>query len=110
MRGGKREGAGRKPRLKRYKWKNLPEEKRQQSTFSRRAVVVGQRCETLWREAHSDCWKGEKRTSRHKKIHRQVASEFNKMRLTPRMVERLWKDYRRLEADLRADAEAEQPV
>ena len=29
------------------------------------------------------------------------------MRLTPRMVERLWNDYRRLEADLRADAEAE---
>jgi hypothetical protein len=108
MRGGKQEGAGRKPRLKRYKKeKELPKEERRQSTFERRAIEIGQLCETLWREAHADCWKGKKRTSRHKKILSQVAEKFGE---TESMVDLLWDDYRRLEADLIEDLDGKSPL
>lgn len=105
-RGGKREGAGRKPRRKRYKTK-LPEKERQQSTFSRRAVEIGSRYQELLREANSGSWKGEKRLGLHKKIEQQVAEEFGE---SIRMVRELAADFRRLEADLREDLDGELPV
>jgi hypothetical protein len=96
-RGGKRAGAGRKPRHSRYK---------RRASIGRDALAIGQRCEVLWREAYKTNWHGfhlatEPRPRAHKRIIRQVATEFGEKSL--RMVERLWKDYRRLEADLRND-------
>ena len=105
-RGGKREGAGRKPRLKRYK-KKLPEKERQQSTFSRRAVEIGSRYQELLREANTGRWKGQKRTGIHKKIEQQVAEKFGE---SIRMVRELAVDFRRLEADLIEDLDGELPV
>jgi len=105
-RGGKRKGAGRKPRQKRYKTE-LPKEERQQSTFSRRAVEIGSRYQELLREANSGHWKGEKRPGLHKKIEQQVAEEFGE---SIRMVRELAADFRRLEADLREDLDGEPPV
>jgi hypothetical protein len=98
-RGGKRGGAGRKPRLMRYDG----------DTIGRRALKIGQRGEVLWREAYATNtagmhWEGEKRPRAHKTIVRQVAAEFEE---TPRMVERLWKVYRRFEKDTDPDAEPE---
>src|SRR6476646_10675027 len=100
-RGGKRKGAGLKPRQKRYF------KEREHESIGKLALAIGQRCETLWREANADCWKGEKRTSRHKKIVRQVAEKFGE---TESMVDLLWDDYRRLEAHLRADLDGDTPV
>jgi hypothetical protein len=89
-RGGKREGAGRKPRLD-----------------PKLAFKIGLRCEVLWRESYKTNfagmhWVGEKRPRTRKTILRQVADEFGE---TIAMVERRWKAYRRFEADLRNDDE-----
>jgi hypothetical protein len=94
-RGGKRDGAGRKPRLLRYDGE----------TVDPRAFKIGQRYEVLRREAYKTNvagmhWEGEKRPRAHKRIVRQVAAEFGE---TPRMVERLWQDYRRFEKDTDPD-------
>ena len=90
-RGGKRAGAGRKPRLSRY---------HRRASIGRRSLAIGQRCEELWREADKNRWKGAKRPRERKRIIAQVAEEFGE---TPRMTEKLWDDYRLLEADLHAD-------
>jgi hypothetical protein len=96
-RGGRREGAGRTPRIWRY---------RRRQSVGKVALTIGQRCEVLWRKEYKTNvagmhWTGEKRPRAHKRIIRQVAAEFGE---TPRMVERLWEDYRRLEADLNDDS------
>lgn len=90
-RGGKRAGAGLKPRLSRY---------RRRSSIGRRALAIGQRCEELWREADKNRWRGAKRPRERKRIIAQVAAEFGE---TPRMTDKLWDEYRLLERDLRAD-------
>jgi hypothetical protein len=94
-RGGKRAGAGRKPRMLHYDGQSI----------GKRALKVGQKCEVLWREAYKwnvagMHWEGEKRPRAHKRIVRQVAAEFDE---TPRMVERRWKEYRRFEKDTDPD-------
>jgi hypothetical protein len=98
-RGGKRAGAGRKPRLLRYDGQSI----------GKLVLKIGQKCEVLWREAYTTNtagmhWEGEKRPRAHKTIVRKVVAESGQ---TPRMVERLWKDYRRLEKDTNPDAEPE---
>ena len=84
MRGGKRDGAGRKPRVLRYHKTN------ERTRIGRRALKIGQRCETIRRETKKP----------HKVILFEVATEFDERES---MVERLWKDYRRLERHLKAD-------
>jgi hypothetical protein len=79
------------------------------------AVKIGQRCESLWREAWGQNERralsqprdakgfhriAVKRPQARKRILLQVAAEFQE---TPRMVERLWDDYREFEKDLKAD-------
>ena len=98
-RGGQREGAGRKPRLTRYHKTN------ERVRVGKRALLIGQRCEVLWREAYPSNFAGmhlfgDKRPRARKRIIRQVVAEFGE---TPRMIERLWADYRRLEKDLAED-------
>ena len=96
-RGGKREGAGRKPRVQHYERRH---------SVGRRELKIGQRCEVLWREAYDKGdvagmhWSGAKRPRARKPIIQQVADEFGETRA---IVERLWKEYRRLEADLGED-------
>jgi hypothetical protein len=95
-RGGKRDGAGRKPRQGHY---------RRRQSIGMLALKIGQRCEVLSREAYKTNlagmhWIGDKRPRAHKRIMRQVAEEFGE---TIPMVERLWKEYRRLERDLDED-------
>jgi hypothetical protein len=94
-RGGKREGAGRKPQLLRYDGKSI----------GRLAIKVGQRCEELWHKSYKTNFFGfheigEKRPRTRKRIIQQVADEFD---LTPRMVERLWEDWRRVLVDTDPD-------
>ena len=91
--GGKRDGAGRKPRHVRYDKRN--------PLMGKRAFLIGLRCEVLWRESYEHNiagfhWVGDRRPRSRKRIKRQVVGEFGE---TPRMVEQLWKDYRRFEAD-----------
>jgi len=104
-RGGAREGAGRKPRLKRYQ--------RQQS-IGGQALAIGQRCEVLWRESYEPDeadkpyknfagmhWEGAKRPwARRRSIIKRVAREFGE---TERTVRTCWDDYRQLESDLDED-------
>ena len=59
----------------------------------------------MWREAYKTNsagmhWSGEKRPRARMVIMRQVAKEFG---LTIPMIDRLWKEYRRFEADLDED-------
>lgn len=106
-RGGKREGAGRKPRLSaRYRDAN------RRVRVGLRALVIGQRCEVLYRKAYT-ITPGKKVSrldyalngatrpwGKKRRIAKQVAKEFGE---TPRMVWELWREYRNLERDLEAD-------
>jgi hypothetical protein len=94
--GGKREGAGRKPRLKRY---------RRRESIGIRPLKIGLLCEMLWRKSYKSNfigfhWIGEKRPRSRKRIIAFVARRCNE---TPSMVERLWDEFRRFRSDLRED-------
>jgi hypothetical protein len=85
-RGGKREGAGRKPQLLRYDGESI----------GKRPLRVGQWCEEEWRKSYI----GEKRPRTRKTIIWNAAEKFG---LERRMVKRLWEDYRRFEVDTNPD-------
>ena len=106
-RGGKRVGAGRKPRLKLYNKPNLPEGERQESILSWHATEMGQLCEAMWRKAWGERWKGQKRPRERQRIIHDVALKFHEEDWA---VELAWKNYRSLEADLRADLDGDKSV
>ena len=93
-RGGKRDGAGRKPRHVRYD-KDKP-------FYSKRALKIGLWCEMLWGDSWKHNFFGFHRTddkrpqSARKRIVYQASKEFGE---TERMIETLWDDYRRFLAD-----------
>ena len=88
-RGGKRDGAGRMPRHARYD--------KDEPFYGKVALKIGLRCEKLWQELYEHNHFGfhridDKRPQARKAIIRKVAVEFGE---TPRMVDKLWDDYRR---------------